>query len=251
MADETNPDSPDPAGNEQTTSPFTGSRAGTAYLVVPDEGAGPGVLLLHSWWGLTAEMKELAERFADAGFTTLVPDLMEGERPTDAAQAAQVLSGHAGDATAGLILSSIDALRSQSRDPKAPVAVVGWSMGGSWALWAAAREPGSVSAVVSHYGVTNVDFSDLVAPVLFHSSTDDPLVGEDDVVEMQAHLLLLEKSIEVITHPNTRHFFAEAGVPMLDAGGNPGERSAAEAESAESAMERTLEFLAAHQSSSV
>jgi dienelactone hydrolase len=86
---------------------------------------------------------------------------------------------------------------------------------------------------------------------LFHASTDDPLVAEDDVVEMQAHLLLLEKSVEVVTHEGTRHFFAESGVPVLDSEGNSGERSPVEAVAAEAAMEQTLEFLRAHQSSSV
>ena len=48
--------------------------AGHAYLVVPDDGPGHGVLVLHSWWGLTPAVKEVVEALADAGYTALAPD---------------------------------------------------------------------------------------------------------------------------------------------------------------------------------
>ena len=35
--------------------------AGHAYLVVPDDGPGHGVLVLHSWWGLTPAVKAVVE----------------------------------------------------------------------------------------------------------------------------------------------------------------------------------------------
>ena len=124
------------------------SSAGRAYLVVPDDGPGPGVLVLHSWWGLDQGVKATVEALADAGFTALAPDLMGGVQADDAASAAGALQETDPDQTAGLILSSIMALRARSSDPEAPVAVIGYSMGGSWALWAGTRQPDSVIAVV-------------------------------------------------------------------------------------------------------
>src|SRR2546428_13933378 len=38
------------------------------YLAVPKKGNGPGVLVLHAWWGLTDFFKGLSDRLADAGF---------------------------------------------------------------------------------------------------------------------------------------------------------------------------------------
>ena len=81
-----------------------GQPAGEAFLVNPRGGVrGPGVLLLHSWWGLTEEVKDLAERIADEGYTVLAPDLLQGEQPTTAALSPDDLSG--------LVLSSSHALR--------------------------------------------------------------------------------------------------------------------------------------------
>ena len=58
------------------------------YLATPD-GAGPfpAVVVIQEWWGLNAHIKDVAERFAQAGFVALSPDLYRGavaEEPDDA-----------------------------------------------------------------------------------------------------------------------------------------------------------------------
>lgn len=203
-----------------------------AYLVVPDEGPGPGVLVLHSWWGLTPAVKDLVERFADAGFTALAPDLLDGVVPTDADEARAALVESDPNVTASLVMSSLVALRAHSDDPEGPAAVVGFSMGASWALWLATRQPDSVRAVVAYYGAQNIDFTALRAPVLGHFAEDDPLVAEDELVEMHAHLLLLDKDVVVHRYPGTGHWFAEPDAP-----------DHFDEAAAEQAWERTLEFL--------
>jgi carboxymethylenebutenolidase len=216
--------------------------AGSAYLVVPDDGPGHGVLVLHSWWGLTRRVKDVVEALADAGYTALAPDLLGGERPTDADRARDVLVATDPNETAALVLSSIVALRAHSADPEGPVAVLGFSMGASWALWAATRQPDSVDAVVAYYGSQNIDFEALTAPVLGHFAEFDPLVSEDELVEMQAHLLLLDKHVEFHRYPGTSHWFAE-----VDREAFTDEGSAAVTEAAATlAWERTLAFLAEH-----
>lgn len=215
--------------------PVAGSRAGDAYLVVPDEGAGHGVLLLHSWWGLTRPFKEMVERLADAGYTTLAPDLLGGQVPDGPEEAQRLLAESDPNATAALIMSSLVALRAHSRDPQAPVAVVGFSMGASWALWLATRLPADVDAVVAYYGAQNIDFDDLTAPVLGHFAEHDPLVSEDELVEMHSRLLLSEKYLELHRYEGTSHWFAE-----------PGQSDHYHLESATLAWQRTLDFLADH-----
>jgi len=42
------------------------------------EGGGPGVILVQEWWGLVGHIKDVAERLASAGFTTLAPDFDQG-----------------------------------------------------------------------------------------------------------------------------------------------------------------------------
>jgi len=215
--------------------------AGEAYLVHPEGGAGvgPGVMVLSSWWGLTPACKERCHALADLGYVALAPDLMAGVQPDTSAEAELELAASDPNTTAALVLSSLVALRTQTRNPEGGVAVIGWSMGASWAVWAATRQPLSVSAAVAYYGTQDIDFSDLRAPILGHFGTDDEVVSEDLVTEMHAHLLLLDKSVVIHRYAGARHFFAETeSVEAHD--------SAAEA----LAWDRTVEFLAAHQSSS-
>ncbi|MGE3797408.1 MAG: dienelactone hydrolase family protein, partial [Thermomicrobiales bacterium] len=35
-----------------------------AYLAQPQSGSGPGVLVLHAWWGLTADITNMCDRLA-------------------------------------------------------------------------------------------------------------------------------------------------------------------------------------------
>ncbi|MEZ5371273.1 MAG: dienelactone hydrolase family protein [Microthrixaceae bacterium] len=214
--------------------PPSGMAAGTAYLVHPDDGPGPGVLVLSSWRGLNGATKAVADSLADAGFTALAPDLF-GSVPADDAAGQALLAEMDPDGAAAMVLSSVVALRSQCADPAAPVGVVGFSSGGSLALWLATRNPESIAAAVTYYGVQDIDFTMLNAPVLGHFAEFDDLCSTDDRVEMQSHLLLLEKRVEVHEYPGTWHFFAEEtdiNSPAADA--------------AALAWTRTIGFLSTH-----
>ncbi|MFN8051633.1 MAG: dienelactone hydrolase family protein [Acidimicrobiales bacterium] len=211
------------------------SSAGQAYLVRPGddgEGTGPGVLVLHSWWGLTPGIKDFCNRLCDEGFVVLAPDLLDGKLPETAAEAEVELSESDPNATAALIISSTVALRSACEDPSGPVAVVGFSMGASWALWAATRQPDSFSKVVAYYGSQTIDFSDLRAQVQGHFPEHDALVSPDDIVLLEADLFELGHEPEMWHYEGVHHWFAEPGVE-----GFHDEPAAA------LAWERTVEFL--------
>ena len=155
--------------------------------------------------------------------------------PEDADGARDALAATDPNATAALILSSVVALRAHSAEPTAPVAVLGYSMGASWGLWLGTRQPDSIDAVVAYYGSQDIDFESLRAPVLGHFAEHDPLVSEDELVEMQAHLLLLDKHVEFHRYDGTGHWFAQ-DTPA----------AAADAAAADLAWSRTIEFLERH-----
>ena len=46
-----------------------------AHLVVPERGAGPGIVLLHEAGGVTGHVRSVADRLAQLGYVTLVPGL--------------------------------------------------------------------------------------------------------------------------------------------------------------------------------
>ncbi|HSJ27690.1 MAG TPA: dienelactone hydrolase family protein [Acidimicrobiia bacterium] len=181
----------------------------TAYFVSPPSGPGPGVLLLHSWWGLTPFFRRLADRLSERGYTVLVPDLADGETFVDAEEAREHLASLDADRLAGLTLTSASLVRDKSVDPEAPIAIVGFSMGASLGLWASVRMPESVGRVVAFYGVQSIDFAGSEASYQLHLAAADDLVSDDEAVFMEATMGMEDLEVEVHRYPGTSHFFFE------------------------------------------
>lgn len=219
------------SGNEPNPAP---SSAGEAFLVNPRGGVkGPGVLLLHSWWGLTEQVKDLAERIADEGFTVIAPDLLEGAKPTTVTEGEAALAAVSPDELSGLILSSAHTLRAVAKDQTAPIGVVGLSMGGSMALWLSARLPGSVSAAVTFYGAQSIDYDDATASYLGHFGDQDHMIDEEERVVTESFIRLGGRDTEFHVYEGAGHWFFEPGDYF-------------DAEAAELAWTRTADFLKTH-----
>jgi carboxymethylenebutenolidase len=58
----------------------------SGYFAEATAAAG-SLLVLQEWWGLNEQIRGVADRFAVAGFTTLVPDLYRGKRTVHAQEA--------------------------------------------------------------------------------------------------------------------------------------------------------------------
>ena len=185
--------------------------AGSAYLVVPPgEGPFPGVLVLHSWWGLTPYFKEVADRLADEGFVALAPDLNQGVIADTPEEAERQLAHADMNEMASLVVSSAATLRQLPTTVEGPIGVVGFSMGASWGMWLSARAKEEIAATVTYYGAQTIDFEGVRSAFLGHFADHDSLVPEDDVAEMLAHLRLVGADVEFHTYPGTSHWFSEA-----------------------------------------
>ena len=207
--------------------------AGSGYAVVPDSGSGPGVLVLHAWWGLTPLFKDVCDRLADAGFVALAPDLHGDGRTADTPDEAEALLATTDpNRTANLVVGSIAALRAMPATPEGRIGVLGFSMGASWAFWSAARFPDDVAAVSAYYGGQDVDFAPARAAFQGHFAEIDEFESDDSVAYLEAQLRLAGHPVEFHHYPGTGHWFAEP------------DRPAAYVEaSADLAWERTLAFL--------
>ena len=201
----------------------------SAYFVMPPDGPGPGVLLLHSWWGLTPFFRRLADRLADQGFTVLAPDLNLGETFEDQEAAQRHLAEADADHLARLVLDSATILGERAAGPR--IGALGFSMGASLALWASVRLPDAFAAVSAFYGTQSIDFAGATAAYQIHLAGSDHLVSDDDVVLMEATMSLEALPVEVHRYDDTKHWFFEE------------DSTAFQRQAATLAWDRTVEFL--------
>ena len=122
----------------------------TAHLAVPPVGEGPwpGVVVLHEAFGLTDDVRQQADRLAAAGYLALAPDLFSAGGALRCLRStfAALTSGQGaayGDIEAGR------GLLAGRADCTGKVAVLGFCMGGGFALMAAAR---GFDAAAPNYG---------------------------------------------------------------------------------------------------
>ncbi len=201
-----------------------------AYFVQDDAGPGPGVLILHSFWGLTSSVKNLADGLADRGYTVLAPDINFGELPESEQDALNHLGDASPDRLASLVISSARLLHERSTEGQ--IGIVGFGMGGSLGLWASVRLADLVGAAVSFYGTQQIDFAGSKSSYLIHLAEEDEFITHDEVVFMEATMGLESLPVEVARYPGTKHGFCEPDGDNFDP------------EAFEGAWTATLAFLA-------
>lgn len=205
-----------------------------AYLAIPEgQGPFPAVVAIQEWWGLVPHMLEVAERFAEAGFLTIVPDLYHGktaEEPNEAQKLAMALDRARAikeiSAAGQYLLGRNDVL------PK-KVGLVGWCMGGALSLSTAAQD-GNIGATVCFYGrpLEASDTERLQAPVL-------GLYGELDGGIPLSMVQDFEKELENIGIEHDIQVYAGAQHAFF----NDTRPQAFHAEASEDAWQRTIAWL--------
>ena len=123
----------------------------------------PGLLLIHDDFGLTDWVKEQAKRLAAQNYVVLAVDLYRGEIVTNIEDAHIMDRGLPEDRVFRDLKAAVDYLASRQDVRANTLGVVGWGMGGGYALDAAIRDP-RLRAVVNCYGRLTTD-SKLLAPL--------------------------------------------------------------------------------------
>ncbi len=128
------------------------SNGGTCegYLAIPSNGGGPAVIVIQEWWGLVGHITAVADRFAEAGFVALAPDLYHGVIAKEPDHAMKMLMGLAMDKAALDIAGAARYLSDRADVTGIGIGAVGFCMGGSLALWSATLSP-EIAATVAFY----------------------------------------------------------------------------------------------------
>jgi carboxymethylenebutenolidase len=204
------------------------------YLTVPSTAQGPGVLVLHAWWGLNDTMKSFCTQLAESGFTAFAPDLYHGKIADNIADAEAL--GSALDRNHQQAKSEIaDAakfLLAYAGQTSQGLAVIGFSLGAYYALDLAASQPDLIHSVVIYYGTGGGDFSRSRAAYLGHFGEQDEYEPESNVDDLENSLRQTGRTVTFFRYPDTGHWFCEPDRP-----------DAYNQEAANLAWDRTITFL--------
>ena len=196
-----------------------------AYLA---NGGGPGILLLHAWWGLKPFFKQVCDRIAEKGFTVLAPDLRDGQIAATIDEAKALMEKSDGQIIGDTVFTAKDHLQKLTNGK---IGLIGFSMGAAWALIVASTVPDQVGAMVIFYGNEGVDYGKITAKVMGHFCEVDEWEPTEFVDNTFAEFAKAGVDATRHNYPGTAHWFVEEDRPEYDAA------------AAQLAWERTIEFL--------
>ena len=216
--------------------PATARTPSEPYLALPPGGAGPGVLVLHAWWGLNGTFRAVCDRLAAAGFVALAPDLYGGVTAATIEEAEALMTAASRDfvGTRTLVEGAVAALRGHPGVRGDAVGAVGFSMGAYWAMLLATEQPANLAAAVAFYGSGEGDFGRARAAFLGHYAEGDEWEPDEQVRQLEEEIRAAGREVVFHRYPGAKHWFCEPDRPEYAAA------------AATLAWERTLTFLRRH-----
>jgi carboxymethylenebutenolidase len=202
------------------------------YLVSPLSGKGPGVLVLHPWWGLNDTIKGVCDRLGKLGFVAYAPDLYHGELATTIADAEKLAHNLDDERAIADTQAAVNRLLESGADPAKGISVIGFSLGAYYALQLSGADPERVRAVVLFYGTGDGDFQKSQATYLAHFAENDPY-------EPAEARQWLEGTLKEANRPATFYLYEGVGHWFFE----PDRSDAYDEAAAELAWERTIAFL--------
>ena len=204
-----------------------------AYVARPAQASKGGIVVVQEIFGVTAWVRSVADRFAQAGYTAIAPAFFDHverdvDLPYDSAGVQQGLGliGEVGlDLAVEDVASAAEAISSAGR-----IGCVGFCWGGTVALLAATRLG---MPAVSYYGSRNVQFvgEATKTPLMFHFGAKDKSIPPEAI---ERHRSAWPQA-EIFAYADADHAFDRDVDPHAYA-----------AASAQLARERTLDFFARH-----
>lgn len=196
-------------GNYQITTDTIRYNNATGFLARPTEsGKFPGVILIHEWWGLNENIKDMARNLASHGYVVFAADLYAGQVATTSDGARQLLTTF--DTTKGIsnIQSVAEILRTKYDIER--LATIGWCFGGTQSL-NYALSGNNLDATIIYYGQLVTDKNKLYLihwPVLGIFGGQDQNIPVESVNEFESALNDLGIENEIYIYPNVGHAFA-------------------------------------------
>ena len=201
------------------------------YLAKPSEsGQYPGIVMIHEWWGLNDNVRDMAEKLASHGYVVFAVDLYDGQVATTADEARQLRSSFEDKYWIENMNVAVQYIQEQHSPEK--IGSIGWCFGGGQSLNLALNN-NDMDATVIYYGslVTEPQtLSSIDWPILGIFAELDQGIPPAQVNEFESALNEVGIINDIHIYPGVNHAFA-----------NPsGERYAPEASM--DAWQKTIEF---------
>lgn len=194
-----------------------GGKALKGYLAWDgaQDGARPGVLVVHEWWGHNDYVRRRAYLLAELGYTALAVDMYGDGRtadtPDDAGQLMNDLLADL-DVVRERFDAALERLGADAHTDPSRIAAIGYCMGGGIVLHMA-RHGRDLKAVASFHGALPLGVAaageggEIKGRVAVYHGEDDALVGADAVADFRREMRETGADCLFVTLPGALHGF--------------------------------------------
>jgi carboxymethylenebutenolidase len=180
-----------------------------------ENGTYPGIVLLHEWWGLNSQIKDLGARLACEGYGVIIPNLYAriGGMVTANAEVAEALMGKLDESLALQDINSCcEFLNTRAFIKRNIHGVVGFGMGGTLAMRFACQRK-RLRAAVSYYGriiQPETALNSILCPVLYHYAEQDSWVSAGEIERLRHAAEEYKKAFDIRTYAAPHAFSNES-----------------------------------------
>jgi carboxymethylenebutenolidase len=194
----------------------TSQGATTAYVARPQVDVAAGVLLIQEYWGINEHIRDLAGRFASAGYLCVAPDLYRGRIAADKDEAAALMQALPIEDGMETIRKAMGAVKETYGIEE--FAIIGFCMGGTFALRAACEIP-ELKAAAPFYGdIPEEDvLKQLKVPTQFIAGERDAWINPQKVNSLKEVAKKYDLPVEVVSYDADHAFFNDTRPQVYDA----------------------------------
>lgn len=181
----------------------------TAVVALPaavNAESSAAVILIHEWWGINDHIRDIAGRYARAGYTCIAPDLFRGQTASNTQEASRLMNTLPLDDGLETINRAIEESRAQYGIEK--YGITGYCMGGTFALRAACLNA-ALAASAPFYGDIPEDevLAQLKVPTLFVAGERDGWITPEKVEGLKDAARRYGLPVEVVSYDADHAFF--------------------------------------------
>jgi dienelactone hydrolase len=185
------------------------------------KGKGPGVLVVHEWWGHDEYARTRARMLAGLGYTALAVDMYGGGKqaahPDDAAKfSSEVMKNF--DAAQARFTAAAEYLKKQPTVDPGRIAAIGYCFGGGVVL-NMARQGADLKGVASFHGslaaVKPAKPGTVKAKIRVYNGADDKFVTAEALEAFRKEMADAKADFRIINYPGAVHSFTNPGATEL------------------------------------